>query len=516
MPAGPRHRPARLRFWPVWWATFVSFVAVGVVWNLAQPLLSGADEPVHFLEAEAVWTGQILPKVVAAPTLPMKVGVLHVRALSHDDVDCYNHHADRPASCAGTFRVSARAETTTSYIGREPPLPAFLNGLPVFLAPGPAGLVMGRILDAVISSACLATALAYAALRRRPFLAVGIVVAFVPCALAETGVLGSSQLEVGAAVLVWTLVAVLLDGERPTRPFVTLLTVSAAALALARPISFVWLALAGLALLVGSHRRRLVGLLRARPVRVGLPVVVAAVAVGVGWYFLATAPDNPAFPARLHHLPGTTLGDLSVVLRGVRTDWLEMLGQTGGDYSGPWGTALLWTALIGLVVGLGLLWSSRRRVVVVVGLIVVFLALPTAVKTVELPHLWLFWHGRYDIPTLSGVVIVAAAALDRVAGRVNELGRLPTAVVTLAGLGQIAEFVGALRRFTVGEDGSLDPLVWYRGWHPPIPAVVLLPLGVLVIAAAYGIVHRVQRAVLTDLRARSDPPRPQIGPAARR
>lgn len=503
MPAARRPRREVPRPAALWWVTFGLFVAVGVIWNLAQPLLSGADEPAHFVEAEAVWTGQLLPRVVPVPSLAMDTGVVHVRALGHDDVDCYDHHPNRPASCTGgVFTVSRRPEWTTTYVAREPPLPAVLNGLPVRIAPGPLGLRLGRLLDSVLSAAFLATALALAAGRRRPFLALGVVVAFTPEALAETGVLGSSQLEIGAAVLVWTLVALLLEGERPTRGLLALLTGASAALALARPISFVWVALAGLALLAGSRRRCLAELLRARATLAGLAVVAAAMAVAVGWYFWATAPANPAFVRHIR-LPANWVGDLAVALRGARDDWLQAIGQTGGDYSGPWWMTLLWTALLGATVGTGLLWASKRRVVVVVLLVVALLGLPTAVKAVEVPHLWLFWHGRYDIPTLAGVTILAASALDRVAGRVAELGRLATAGVALAGLGQVAEFAGTLRRFCVGEDGPLNPLRWGHGWQPPLPALVLLPLGAVVIGAAYWWLRSTQRAVLRDLAAAS-------------
>jgi hypothetical protein len=485
----------------VWWVTFVSFVLVGVVWNLAQPRLSGADEPAHFLEAEAVWSGQLVPPLAASATLPMDTSVVHVRSLSHDDVACYNHHPNHPASCVhGDFKVSRHSQRTTSYVGREPPLPAYLNGLPVFLDPGATGLFIGRLLDAVLESACLATAIAMAATRRRPLLIVGVVVALTPEALAQTGVLGSSQLEIAAASVVWTTIALLMDGEPPTKRFVALLGGASVLLALARPISFVWLALAAFALLIGCDRRRLSSLLRSGAVQVGLGIVAVAVGGALVWYFAATAPDNPLFILHFHHVPTSRIGDLSVVLGGVQNDWLQTIGQTGGDYSGPWWMTLLWTALLGLCVGAGLLWSSARRVVVIVFLLAALFIIPTAIKTIELPHLWEFWHGRYDIPTLSGVVIIATSALDRAFPRVPA-ARLATGAIVLAGIGQIAEFAGALRRFCVGVNGTLNPLEWKRGWHPPVPAFGLLLAGIAIIALAYALICMHQRTLVAHLRA---------------
>jgi hypothetical protein len=50
----------------------------------------------------------------------------------------------------------------------------------------------------------------------------------------------------------------------------------------------------------------------------------------------------------------------------------------------------------------------------------------------------------------------------------------------------MVEFAGALRRFTVGINGSLSPFDWGSGWHPPVPSPWPLVLMAVALLGTYG------------------------------
>ncbi len=124
------------------------------------------------------------------------------------------------------------------------------------------------------------------------------------------------------------------------------------------------------------------------------------------------------------------------------------------------------------------------------------LALPVAAQALTLPRTWLYWQGRYDLPTIAGILVLGASSLDRFLPSVPQLRRLATGVVVVAGFLQIVEFWSVLRRYAVGVLGSLNPLDWRNAWRPPLPILVLLGAATVAIALGYLLLLRLQRRCL--------------------
>lgn len=483
-------RKARSRSWYVWLTVFVGFVVVGTAWSLAQPPFSGGDEVEHFNMGEAVWSGQFVPPLTTGGA-QFESGILHVRN-PPINASCFIAQAAVSAACDHTsLREPARQEATQDYISRELPTPALLNGLPAYLSPNSIGFYLSRELDVLIGAAGLATAVSLAVSRRRPFLLLGVVLAATPSVIAGFGVIGSSPLEIAAASVLWVTVALLIDGEVPTKRFVTLVALSSVVLVLARPVSFVYLGLAVVALAIAGGRERVVFLARSRSMQVAASLAGVATFVALGWYFLLSAPPNPHW-LQLNHFPRVTAPSqrLSIPLGFVQRYWVEAIGAIGFDeYSGPWWMTLGWTALCALIAGIGLLFArARRSIVAVATLLVVMFALPVVAQAVTMPKVYLYWQGRYDLPILAGILTLAASTIDGHLGELPQLRRLGSAVFVGAPIMVALLYFGTLRRFTVGVNGSLNPLAWADGWRPPVPVVVLLPLGVVAVAVAYGAV----------------------------
>lgn len=480
---------------------FLVFFILGTLWNIAQPVFSGQDEIQHLNMGQAVWSGQFIPPLTVDGA-QFESGLIKVRSPGAGSV-CYVADPTVSATCDKTsYRGGEPNTTVIDYTSREPLLASVLTGLPSALDAGKLGLYLSRELNVVIGAGGLAAALALALSRRRPLLALGVLLGTTPAAVAEFGTLGASQLEVAAISVLWVAVALLLDGEEPTAPFMTLTAASVVVLTLSRPISWVFAGLAGVVLLVGSGRDRLRVLARSWPVRVAVAVAVLAVLGAVAWYLLVTAPVNPHWLQLAHAPKVTALGArISIPLGATQGYWVQSIAGIGfGYYAGPWWMVLGWTMLIGGVTVAGWLFSSSRRRIALTIVIATLLALPIVSQAVTLPRTYLFWQGRYDIPELIGVLVLAASALDGRLRQIPELGRLATGAVLGVGFLEMLSFYGALRRYAVGVNATFNPLRWANGWRPPlIGAVPVLVAGLASIALAYGVVWYWQRSALSDL-----------------
>ena len=117
-------------------------------------------------------------------------------------------------------------------------------------------------------------------------------------------------------------------------------------------------------------------------------------------------------------------------------------------------------------------------------------------------HVGLVWQARDGFPLYVGILLVAGAAGGRGLrmspgwftgpSKVGEaFGRLAVLVAVAVAVAQLADFVWALRRYTVGLGATVNPLAHVPGrWDPPLPALALIITAVLA-TAFYGwwIVH---------------------------
>lgn len=461
-------------------------MVVAVVWIIAQPPYSGSDEPAHFAEAQALYSGQFLPKLIPYYA-EFESGVATVRLPSNGS-SCFITNPVVSAGCdQQSFKGNPTLKKAYIYVSREPFLVPLLTGLPAYLSPHRTGLYLARFLNALIGAALFATSVAMALSRRRPFLLLGIVLAATPSVIAGFGVLGTSTLEIGSAALVWVSVALLMDGETMTRGLRWAFTVGSVLLLLSRPISFVYLALALLALAIASRRRNWLPVIRGRDGAITVVVVGVVGVFALAWYLVVTAPYNPNYFAVQHLAPITTWHErISLPIGASANYWSQAIGAVGyNEYNGPWWMTLIWTLVCGAAAGLGILLGRWRRAVAVAMLFVVLLGLQVVVQAVTVSKIDLFWQGRYDLPVLAGILILSIATLDHHRRRLPELRRLAPVGIAFAGLGQLMLFLGAERRYIVGVKGTFDPLTWSSGWRPPIPVVLLVAAGIIAIASLY-------------------------------
>jgi hypothetical protein len=167
----------------------------------------------------------------------------------------------------------------------------------------------------------------------------------------------------------------------------------------------------------------------------------------------------------------------------------EFFGTFDSAESAPPVLAIgLWLLVASGLLVFGLVASLRRHAAVLMALIAASLIIPTVVMVSQARDLGLVWQARDGFPLYVGVLLVAGAVGGQGLGRSPVLsrvgaafGRLAMLVAVTVALAQLADFVWALRLYAGGFSATFHP----RWWDPPVPAVLLIVIGVLA-SAFYG------------------------------
>jgi len=462
-------------------------------WAVADPMLSGPDEPAHVIRAEAIVRGQLVgaavnplhdpgykPGAAADPnTWVLVPGVLHdANSLRYW---CYIFFPDTTASCTPPMHGPAHDVRVETYVGHYPPLYYAVVGLPSLADPGPPGIIGMRLVSALLNSALLAVALAIA-LRRCRLAALGVLVAATPTVVYYGASVNPNGLEMSAAICFFTalLTLVLPSARPPTSAHLLAATASGCLLALARGLSPVWVAMAVAAALLVGEPERLRSLARRRAARAAAAVLALALAAAIGWIVGAHALLELVRPVRQR------VGELRLVQAAFAATphyLAEMIGIFGANNvpAPPLAVAVVVALFALLVLGALAVGSARERLVLV-ALLAAIVVVPVAADIVGGRHYGFIWQGRYTLPIGAGSPILAGLVLarrlpDRVGSMAARIDGLVLPASLLLGAAQFACLWWDLRRFMVGANGPLSG-VFQRGlWQPPLPGPVLLVLA---------------------------------------
>ena len=486
----PRPGP-RATFWTV--TLLVGLL--GTLWALASPLMSLPDETAHSSRAVSVTRGQVvgtpdtltmaedgLVGHVNLVQLPAPYG--QVRVL----MACYAQRGV-PADCAGSLPDTPGEVTVYTSVGTYPPLYYALVGWPHHLLPPEPALYAMRVLAAWLAAPL--AGLAFAALRRlgtHPLLLLGGALGMTPVVLFLSGGINPSGPEVVAALALWATTAVV--ATRPAGPSDragVAWAVAASALAWARPLGPLFvLGIVGVTV-AAIGRRDVLAARWADPRQrrlLGVAAVLWAGAVAwiVGFGTLGAFKGIPD--------PALTPGVAAARSLGMTAERLGQVVAVFGWVDTPAPTLTTfwpWMTVAGAVVVAGL-WRGTWRVraaLVLLGVVAVLL--PVAAEAGRAAEIGLGWQGRYTLPVLVGLPVLAA--VGAAAGRAR--ASRPTVMAVLGGgallaLAHLVGFAAALRRYTVGIG---DPRPFWAflavdGWAPPGGHRLLLVLTGIVLAAA--------------------------------
>jgi hypothetical protein len=439
-------------------------------WAVAAPLMSSADEPAQAINAAAVVQGQLDEPFHAGPDGRISTVNVPAYIASLGRIPgCYAFRSSMPASCAPPIQNSTRSEPVAMEFSNYPPLYFALTGLPTLFLSGARSLYAMRLVSAAVSSALLALGL-YLLVRyhpRRLALLAGVL-AITPMVLYLGAMITDSGMETAAGFATWCgAVCIVEQGDVP-RSLAVWTSVAALLFVLSRPLSGLYavILLAVAAVLAG--RDRTAKLAAQAPVRLFAAVVVVALLIAAGFLAVGGVPSllGTPEPARL-----TFLGEMGHTLGLTGDRLVQGIGDFGWlDTPVPLLATLVWSiAVVALMCGALLVSPRSRRALPLLTLAIV--ALPVAIEAPRVNALGTFWQGRYWLPLLVGLPLLAATSIrpnrQAILGwtpspRVMSLGCLP--VLGLLVLGQVCAFLTAVHRYGNGlgtRPGSS------ASWRPP-------------------------------------------------
>lgn len=463
-----------------WVLGFAGSAVLATCWVMASPPGSGPDENAHVIRAVSVAKGQLVgprdPEIGGGATVVRAPLVLdELRAVA----GCFVFRSDVPASCSPEFAGPRRDAQISTRAGLAPPLYYALTGAPLRAFPSSRGLYLARMVGAAVSSALLATAITVAAAARSPLLIAGTVVAWTPTAMFLTGVLNPSALELSAAALLWVVVASIAGRHPrvpPSRLAAAALGLSASVYALTRQLSPLWVVLTAACCVPLFSRQHLCALLRDRAMRAALASAAVVGALATTWLLAfrpLEAPHSPGGP------PQSTVDTVATSIGRLGALYRQAIGMFGWlDTPAPNLVIWIWTALLGSLLLLGVVLSSRRWRLALFVTGAVAVAIPPLIEASQAPTAGLVWQGRYTLPLAMGLPILAGRAVDLHARSAPDMAKVGRALVVLAVAAHALSYVVALRRYAVGINGP----VWFFGaseWQPPVPMGALLVVPAL-------------------------------------
>jgi hypothetical protein len=415
-----------------WWSTFAAFSIAGIVWALSVPPMSGPDEWAHVVKAAAVTRGELQTRVewTDVQLLGLRVPVTSVEVPEGYDNGslfrrslCWNTTSEGVALyCLQDLPGEAGPTVKgTTYVGTYQPSYYAAVGLPTLVLPPDSGVLVARIASALIVAALLASALTSSATFGGVLSTTATLLAITPAFVYISGVVNPSAVEVAASLALWTSLLALTTDPRAPRRVVARTAVAGVCLVTVRPLApAIAVAIVGAVVVVAADRDRLRTLWARRSVRISSAVVLAAWA-GSAIYVLATNAYSSIVLAAIPDqrsastLAGEALGNTGAMLR-EQVGLLDPLGITALRTPEPIVDAWL-VAIGGLVVAAMAVGTARQRIGL--GLVVLgSLAVPVAARVANPDAIWL---GRYSLPLIVGIPLVAGWVLDR-------SGRIPARV----------------------------------------------------------------------------------------
>jgi hypothetical protein len=463
---------------------FVAFILMIGAWSFAAPFDGTPDEQAHIVRAAGVAEGQLTPTPTAAA---LGTGAFQSVPAGLLRVNCWRYHVTRSAACAQAPGSQSTLVRTGTQVGRYNPVYYLVVGWPLRVRPGMGGVLLSRLISAAICAALLAGAfVSVARWSRYRLMVAGLLAAATPMALQMASAVNPNGVEIAAGIGLFASAIPLLFtpvGQRLDRRLLVLVAVNGAVLATVRALGPLWLATAMIALLLPTRIALLRTLWRSWTARVAVAVLTVAVLASAVWTVAMKASQLGGDSVE----KSTTLGYLSL---RVLDKWGGLVDQMVGVMSWldtylPQPVYLIWEVTGASLVIWAVLhgsWVDRWRLFAILlgGAI-----LPSVLDIANAPQTGLVLQGRYLLPPLVGVLLLAGYLVEE-RGAVNpavarRLVRL--FVVVLLPL-QVGFLVFTMVRWQAGihpleEFGQLNPLG--GDWHPEVGS--LLPLLMMVFGA---------------------------------
>lgn len=485
-----------------WWLVFGLLFLLQAAWAVSTPLMTGPDESDHAIRAAAVVRGQLAgepaPDLLGSDNVFVVVRVPQTYGRAATAGQCFvgtsatgsvgTRGAGGDPPCTeigeGDAEVTAR---TLQYRGQ--PVYYALVGWPSLLTSGETGMMAMRLLTAALVAALCASAfLSACALPARRLGAWAVALTWSPVLVYLGATVNSTPLETSAAIGMWAAGAALARSPEVTRRLVVRFGVAGVLLVAARGLGPVFAGLILLMLITLAGAARVRELLARTDVRVAaVTVAFATVLAGVWLVWI-----QQRFP--LDERTGTGVAHAAGRLPWF---WHQTVGVFGvNDVSLPgWATVAWALPVLAVVIGGVRLGIGARRVLPLVALGLAA-ALSVSAEGASIPPIGYDWQGRYILPLLVGVPILAAAVADwDVLPEGSTVALLAAAPLAL----HVWAYVAVARH--MASQGprllSLDDALDHPRWHPPGPGwgawtLVITAVVAVLAAVVAGVPERVR------------------------
>jgi hypothetical protein len=537
--SGPRPTSARR----LWLLAFAAFALLAVAWSVGMPEDGTTDERQHLERAYGVVTGHLVAPQAQDPMLHRPGAAFEVpKSLLPPNALCVyfpNFHLDqswvaRSASCQEKPPATHAKKRVVSWVGRYNPWFYLGIGAPLRFWPSMTGIVLSRILAALLASAFAAAAAVVAIRTRRPLLLAAQLTVLTPATIALSSTVNPNGIEITAALLLWVCAV---DLARPRaaglpgpagsagaaapaaaatsagssgsassaasaasasstgssgpagasapagpsaisqRALLAMAAVAGAVVLTVRAAGPFWFLLAVGGALAVAEPGRIRELLRWRPAR-----LVAAVWAVVGvqalvWNKVSGNDKVTHTVLALHPVDHRLVTLLRVIAVDRVGGWFTEAFAL--DVQAPW-VPLLWAAAAAaLLVPLAMV-RSRRVVAVALAVAGASLGLTVVLEVKYLGTLGWSQFGRYFLPGLAGTAVLLGSG-RRVALPPVLCRRLPRLFAVCAALCQLWVLAVEMTRVQGGPDAPLNPFA--GSWHPAVGSVTVLVLAGLGAAA---------------------------------
>ncbi|WP_026460043.1 DUF2142 domain-containing protein [Schaalia suimastitidis] len=459
----------------VFCVSFVAFFLLTLMWALSNPLTASPDEQSHIKKAAATAYGQVFNSELLADRMVSIPEFYH-------DVEAYTCNAfepDLPISACDLSRLTTKEHpdgwvTVPTPAARYNPLYYAAVGWPALIFHNATGVYLMRTLSGLLGSLFLA--IGFRALRQAKISAIGFITAtgfitpMVPFLMSSVN---PQALEITAAFALWCELLLIIRATPMSAvgPRMWLLAFIASAFTNSRGLTPFFLALmvmGAVSLQPWNFSRRVI-----KNRRSWAPMATIFIVTIVGSVWILTTgvltseeppPDTAVTPRWL----------AIYTLRQTDTYLQQAIGSFG------WLHAPLPLSLTAVFIAAGLCMlatiyavaSRRERFVVFSSLVLYALVVPVALHASQARTLGIMWQGRYILPLLIGVPILAAFVLsEKVLPSTQVNHRLLRFWALLFGAVHAYSVIFEMHRQMLGINGSWD--LSESAWFPPIPLWLL-------------------------------------------
>ena len=495
----------------------VSYALLGTAWVLGNPAGAAPDETAHYLKALAVADGQPAGQPADLAPSPgdgererwMKrtTRALDVPpGLSPEGLQCNVLRPAESARCQERARPPQGPSKGRTYMGTHQPFLYVVPGVLARTADDPVSAIRwARVGGAVTALALVVAAVALLWEGGAGTVSVvGLVVAVTPMVVFLASSVTTSGPEIAGAVCFLSALIRLTRSSRAHTWAWTALGASGMVLAGSRSLGPLWVVL--LLVVVGAahgFRRVLAVVAGDRRAVWALSAVGTAVVASVAWEVTVQPHGRTTF-AEVWRLVVPALRELPELLR-------QQIGVFGSlDTALPPVLYWAWSAMVLLVLLLAVAVGSVRERVVLVALPPAIVVVTVAVSVLNRTQTGFGMQGRYVLPLVVAVPVLAGATLFRHRRGVGSpLERLHWLLVGAAGVHALSWYVNARRSAVgVGTPWLFIPRSEWTpalGWYPLL-ALVIVAAGLM---ALYPVLARQRRLARLS-------PSPQLPSAATR